>query len=308
MDVKNKLMQKNGIIAVTLARELLSKDVGDRILTVAQLAEKYSTARGTIQSALKFLQDYEAISLEPRGHLGTFITSINYIKLLDIADIKTILGVMPLPYSKVYEGLATGLYNTLVTSNISVGLAYMRGADTRVEALKEQRYDFAVISKLAAEYYISEGHDIEIIDEFGNFTYVNEHILIFSQGSKNTIEDGMKIGIDYSSLDQVILTKYHCQGKNVEFVPLIYSQILNSILRGEIQAAVWNKDDLQDRNIKVQFKPIDNSIFTYKDTNAAIVANTKNSSFNKLLKKFLNKEKVLDIQKKVINGEIIPNY
>lgn len=308
MDVKDKLMQKNGIIAVTLARELLSKDVGDRILTVAQLAEKYSTARGTIQSALKFLQDYDAVSLEARGHLGTFITSINYIKLLDIADIKTILGVMPLPYSKVYEGLATGLYNTLVTSNISVGLAYMRGANTRIEALKEQRYDFAVISKLAAEHYISEGHDIEIIDEFGNFTYVNEHILMFSKGSKNTIEDGMKIGIDYSSLDQVILTKYHCQGKNVEFVPLIYSQILNSILRGEIHAAIWNKDDLQDRDIKIQFKPINNSIFAYKDTNAVIVANTKNSSFNTLLKKFINKEKVLDIQKKVINGEITPNY
>ncbi|SHJ33136.1 Helix-turn-helix domain-containing protein [Clostridium amylolyticum] len=308
MDLKDKLMQKNGIIAVTLAREFLSNEVGDRILTVAQLAEKYSTARGTIQSALKFLQDYEAISLEARGHLGTFITSINYIKLLDVADIKTILGVMPLPYSKVYEGLATGLYNTLVTSNISVGLAYMRGANTRVEALREQRYDFAVISKLAAQHYISEGHDIEIIDEFGDFTYVNEHILMFSKGSKNTIEDGMKIGIDYSSLDQVILTKYHCQGKNVEFVPLIYSQILNSILRGEIHAAIWNKDDLQDRDIKIPFKPINNSIFSYKDTNAVIVANTENSSFNTLLKKFINKEKVLDIQKKVINGEITPNY
>lgn len=308
MDLKDKLMQKNGIIAVTLAREFLSNEVGDRILTVAQLAEKYSTARGTIQSALKFLQDYEAISLEARGHLGTFITSINYIKLLDVADIKTILGVMPLPYSKVYEGLATGLYNTLVTSNISVGLAYMRGANTRVEALREQRYDFAVISKLAAQHYISEGHDIEIIDEFGDFTYVNEHILMFSKGSKNTIEDGMKIGIDYSSLDQVILTKYHCQGKNVEFVPLIYSQILNSILRGEINAAIWNKDDLQDRDIKIPFKPINNSIFSYKDTNAVIVANTENSSFNTLLKKFINTEKVLDIQKKVINGEITPNY
>lgn len=308
MDLKDKLMQKNGIIAVTLAREFLSNEVGDRILTVAQLAEKYSTARGTIQSALKFLQDYEAISLEARGHLGTFITSINYIKLLDVADIKTILGVMPLPYSKVYEGLATGLYNTLVTSNISVGLAYMRGANTRVEALREQRYDFAVISKLAAQHYISEGHDIEIIDEFGDFTYVNEHILMFSKGSRNTIEDGMKIGIDYSSLDQVILTKYHCQGKNVEFVPLIYSQILNSILRGEINAAIWNKDDLQDRDIKIPFKPINNSIFSYKDTNAVIVANTENSSFNTLLKKFINKEKVLDIQKKVINGEITPNY
>lgn len=308
MDLKDKLMQKNGIIAVTLAREFLSNEVGDRILTVAQLAEKYSTARGTIQCALKFLQDYEAISLEARGHLGTFITSINYIKLLDVADIKTILGVMPLPYSKVYEGLATGLYNTLVTSNISVGLAYMRGANTRVEALKEERYDFAVISKLAAEYYINEGCNIEIIEDFGNFTYVNEHILMFSENFKNSIEDGMKIGIDYSSLDHVILTKYHCQGKKVEFVPLIYSQILNSILRGEIQGAVWNKDDLQDRNIKVQFKPIDNSIFTYKDTKAAIVANTKNTSFNKLLKKFINKEKVLDIQKRVINGEITPNY
>ncbi|WP_040212533.1 GntR family transcriptional regulator YhfZ [Clostridium polynesiense] len=308
MDVKNKLMQKNGIITVKIAREMLSKDQGDRIKTVAQLAEDYGTARGTIQCALKFLQDYKAVTLEPRGHLGTFITFIDYLKLLDVADIKTILGVMPLPYSKVYEGLATGLYNTLATSNLSIGLAYMRGANFRIEALMEERYDFAVISKLAAEYYIDKGYSIEIISEFGNYTYVNEHIIIFSDSTKNAIEDGMRIGMDDSSLDQVLLTKFHTKDKQVKFVPLIYSQILNSVVKGKIDAAIWNKDDLQDRNINVHYTPINNENFYYKDTNAVIVANSKNSSFNKLLKKFIFKDKVLELQDKVIKGELIPNY
>ena len=99
MNVKSKLMQKNGIMAVTLARGFLAMEVGSRIPTIAQLAEKYTSARGTVQNAIKFLQDYNAVKLEPRGHLGTFIISIDYSKLMEIADIKTLLGVMPLPYS-----------------------------------------------------------------------------------------------------------------------------------------------------------------------------------------------------------------
>ena len=52
-------------------------------VTVAFLSEKYETARGTVQSSLKLLQDYGAIKLESRGHLGTFITYIDYLKLLE---------------------------------------------------------------------------------------------------------------------------------------------------------------------------------------------------------------------------------
>ncbi len=308
MNVKSKLMQKNGIMAVTLARGFLAMEVGSRIPTIAQLAEKYTSARGTVQNAIKFLQDYNAVKLEPRGHLGTFIISIDYSKLMEIADIKTLLGVMPLPYSKAYEGLATGIYNTLNIAGLSAGLAFMRGATKRIDALLDGRYDFAVISKLAAEYYIEEGAELQIVQEFGDFTYVNEHVIIFREKEKSHIEDGMRIAIDNSSLDQVLLTHYHCRDKKVELIPVIYSQVSKAILKGDIDAAIWNKDDIIEKKAEVHYSSIDNSYFLGKDTNAVVVSRSENASLNTLLKKFLNKDKVLFLQKKVIGDEIIPNY
>ena len=74
MEIKSKLMQKIGIMSANLSNEFIQLDVDDRIPTVAFLSEKYETARGTVQSSLKLLQDYGAIKLESRGHLGTFIT------------------------------------------------------------------------------------------------------------------------------------------------------------------------------------------------------------------------------------------
>ncbi|WML34930.1 GntR family transcriptional regulator YhfZ [Clostridium sp. OS1-26] len=308
MDIKLKLMQKNGLMAMNLAKEFLSMEEGERIITVAQMAENYKTARGTIQSALKFLQDYGAISLEPRGHLGTFINKISYSKLLEIADIKTIVGVMPLPYSKVYEGLATGLYNTLGSTSFNISLAYMRGANSRLQALIEGRYDFAVISKLAAQHYINSGEEIEVVLNFGPHSYVNEHVIIFKNVEDSEIKDGMRIGIDYSSLDHQILSFYQCEGKNVQYVPLLYSQLLNKILSGEIDAAIWNIDAIKESNLSFNYYTINNEKFNYSDTEAVVIVKKSNEYLAKLLKKFLDESKILDIQRKVVNEQMVPNY
>lgn len=55
------------------------------------------------------LQENGAIKLESKGHLGTFLIAKNTAILLAFAGITSIVGVMPLPYSKRYEGFATGL-------------------------------------------------------------------------------------------------------------------------------------------------------------------------------------------------------
>ncbi|WP_438588919.1 YhfZ family protein [Dubosiella newyorkensis] len=54
-------------------------------------------------------------------------------KLLEISGITQILGVMPLPYSKRYEGLATAWWRMSKNRyNIPVSLAFMRGSKNRV--------------------------------------------------------------------------------------------------------------------------------------------------------------------------------
>ena len=305
--MKKSLLQKNGWIAMELAKEFLRMNEGDRIPTVSQLCDKFHTARGTVQIALKYLCDSEAIQLVPRGTLGTTITRINHRKLLEIADIKTIVGVMPLPYSKLYEGLATGIYQSVKEMGFPLYLAYMRGAQNRIELLEEHRYSFAITSRLAAETFIEQGKDIAIVMDFGMNTYVSEHGIIFHNQHKTCIEDGMKVGIDRSSIDQSILTKRCCGSKKVIYVDVFYNQILEKLNSGEIDAAVWNIDELKDTIWKDRYI-IPTNQYGNTNTETVIVVNKSEDYLCEILSRFIDKDVVVDIQKRVLEEKFIPCY
>jgi hypothetical protein len=193
-------------------------------------------------------------------------------------------------------------------SNIPFNLAYMRGARSRIDALKNNRYDFAIVSKLAAKQSIEDGMDISIVTEFGLFTYLSEHVLIFNNPLKQNIEDGMKIGIDKSSIDHNMLTLKQCEGKEIKLVDLAYNQILSKVISGEIDAAVWNIDEILDRKIDIKYYPLSKNEFNNMDTEAVLVMNDRDAELGSFITRFLDKEDVLDYQKKVVVGAVTPNY
>lgn len=308
---RNKLISKNGIAIISLSREIFTLDVGDRIKTVEQYSEELKLGRGTIHSALRFLQKEKAITLESRGHLGTFISFIDYKKLWSIGDVGTIIGVMPLPYSKRYEGLATGLYKNFEAANLPFGLAFMRGATQRIEALYSERYNFAVVSKLAASLEIEKSNDIEILYEFPENSYVGRHVVVFGDKNQKEITSKMRVGIDPYSLDQIVLTNYECEGKDVEFVEISYNQIFNNFKNNVIDAAIWNGDELLEKGENYGIAPLSNekSInISKEDTIAVIVVMKNNNIIKEILSKFIDGKEVSKIQKQVIDDKITPMY
>ena len=106
--VREQLLKKNGIATLMMAKQFLTYSVGDRVPTVTEFSEDLKISRGTVQNSLKLLTDNKAIKCESKGHLGTYLLSKNLKILLEFANITSITGAMPLPYSKKYEGLATG--------------------------------------------------------------------------------------------------------------------------------------------------------------------------------------------------------
>lgn len=305
--MKKSLLQKNGWIAMELAREFLRLNPGDRIPTVSDFCEKFDTARGTVQIALKHLGDTNAIRLIPRGVLGTFVDDIDYMKLLEIADIKTIVGVMPLPYTRLYEGFATGIYQSVKESGFPLYLAYMRGAQNRIELLEEHRYSFAITSRLAAETFIAQGRELAIIMDFGSHTYVSEHGIIFHDRKQTSITDGMKVGIDRSSIDQSTLTMKCCEHAKVTYVDVYYNQILEKLDSGEIDAAVWSVDELKDTKWKDRYVIPDNQ-FAKMNTDTVIVVNRSEDYLGHILQRFIKKEHVIETQRRVLEEKLIPSY
>jgi len=306
MDLNSKLMQKNGFMAALLAREFITKKAGDRINTVSFYAEKYSYGRGTVQNAINVIKEAGAAELSTHGHMGTYIKSIDYQKIWQLTLWETLMGVMPLPYSRLYEGLATGLYKCAEYANIPFNLAYMRGAKNRLEALSRERYDFAVVSKFT--FFKSSEYETEMIMDFGKKSYVDEHVVIFSDNDKKEPEDGMRVGIDKSSPDLYLLTLEVCKGKKVNYFELPYNQILTKLLNKELDMAIWNIDEINDRKIQVNSHKINIPGFNADDTNAVLVVKKGNEGVKNLLQTIIDKTKVKDFQKKVLTGKMIPNY
>lgn len=291
-----------------LANMMLSIQQGERIPTVQEFSVKIGLARGTIQNALKFLIDQNAIELESRGHLGTFLKKKNMRTLFGFAGIDSIVGVMPLPYSKRYEGLATGLITGLENQyDIPMSLAYMRGAQNRIAMLMDGRYDFAIVSQYAAQGIIkNDKAKIRIVKSFGRQSYLANHILLLHDKNANGIRDGMRIGVDKDSVDQMKLTEKVCKDYTVEFVPMNYNNVIDFVVKGKVDAAIWNEDELQDKALDINYIEVNSD--HQADTEAVLVVKRENETMFRLLDEIISVETVLDTQRLVMEDKISPSY
>ncbi|PTO38654.1 hypothetical protein C6P52_07970 [Enterococcus mundtii] len=304
-----EFLKKKGIIVNYLASDLLQKKKGDRVLSVTEYQNKFEVARGTVQNAWTFLKEINAIKVKSHGHMGTFIEEIDYGVLQEYALSDTILGTMTLPYSKLYEGLATGIYETFRGNNIKLNLAYIRGSKERVRSIANKTYRFAVISKFAAKQAISSGEPIEISLDFGRHSYLSEHVLLFRDKNQDRIEKNMKIAIDHSSIDQQLLTKTIVNDEQVEYVEMAGHQIISALQNGQIDAGIWNFDEIRDKDHQGLYHvPLKQSEMEIDMSTSVIITHNSDTSMKAFFKKSVDKEKILSIQRDVCDGKIIPQY
>jgi hypothetical protein len=308
MEGLNNMYSKKGIILQKIAEELLFIGVNERLPKVGDFSERFQVGRGTVQTVLKQLENETCIKLEPRGHLGTFLRYKDDFKLLKFSGVDRVTGVMPLPYSRKYEGLATGLTSELESLGLSLNLAFMRGSKNRLDGVKEGRYDFALVSKYAALEELKSDSTLKIAMEFGTNTYVTKHAVIFSDPAKVKLEDGMKVGIDSTSADQKILTHIETKGLNIEYLELNYMHLLEHLKAHTIDAMIWNVDEIDASSFNIQplYSPL--AIQYEQQMNKAVSVIREDNRKVAYIKNLLSTNKIIKIQSKIVNGELIPKY
>ena len=305
-DIENALLAKFGYATVKIAGEFLSAEKGERVKTVSELEEIYHFSRGTTQNALKVLKDLKAINTISKGNQGTILLEKNDAILLAIMGIKTVVGCMPLPYSKRYEGLATGLISCIEEkSGVTSNIVFSRGASVRTNMILNGRCDYIITSKLAGENIFKNNNNLEIIKEFGPGSYLSDHVIIFNSSDAKDIMDGMKIGIDNESYDQSRLVKTVCENKRVEYINVYYPNLLKKVFSGDIDATVWNKDEIFDKYLDINYKIINKDS---DDTNAVMIVKKDRKELATFLKKYINIDYVNKKAKLVIEGLEIPKY
>ncbi|MBA4493217.1 GntR family transcriptional regulator YhfZ [Paenactinomyces guangxiensis] len=308
-DTSKLFYTKNGYAAMKIARRLLSLEAGERIPRIDDFVKQLSTGRGTVQGALKLLEEMKAVCLETRGHMGTFLIQKDEAALWEVAGLGRLVGVMPLPYSRKYEGLATGLMESFESQGIPFSLAYMRGAAHRIETLRHGRYDFAVVSRFAGEVAVQKTKELQLVKGLGSGSYVSGHEVFFSNPRETVIRDGMYVGIDPSSTDQALLTEYECKEKRVQWVEISYMQLLDMLKEGKIDAAVWNKDEVKFSlplgRGKLQSRQAYETSLAMSE--AVVVTAHKTEEFYPIIDR-LDPVQVRRVQQMVEQGETYPRY
>lgn len=308
MPVSNEMYQKTGIAVNRLAQDLLTRKKGDRIPSISEYQEKFGVSRGTVQNSLNYLKEHRAVTLVSRGHMGTFIESLNYPRLQECSFNKEILGSMPLPYSLCYQGLATALFQLM--SPYAFNLVYARGSGSRMKLLTSDVCQFSVCSLYAAEEAIRTNTEIEIALDLGPGTYLTRHMLIFRDPGKKVIESGMRVAYDRDSTDHRHLTELMISGiADVELTEMKAHQTIKAIQSGQVDAGVWNLDDiLESGYTDLNMVPIPITPETGKYSSAAFVVKRENQEIVQLLRQIIRPEIVRQIQRAVQSGKIDADY
>lgn len=179
-----RFLTRNGHTARQVAALLLGQGTdgaGARLPRVRDLAERLGVGNGTVQAALRLLEEAGAITTVARGHLGTFLVGSDRAVLWRLSGLGTVLAAMPLPHSRRFEGLATGLRTAFEEAGAPFAITFLRGAAARVAAVAEGRAELAVLSRSAADRLTGQ-QAVELIADLGPATYAGGHGLLLRPG------------------------------------------------------------------------------------------------------------------------------
>src|SRR5690625_3091683 len=119
-------------ISVDLARRLLLLNNGDCLDSVNKLSEAFNASRGTIQMAVNRLIEDGTVEIDSFAQRGSYLKNINRTLLLKTAELEEMVGMLPITYSLLHQGLATGLHEAFENTDISILLAQLRSEERRV--------------------------------------------------------------------------------------------------------------------------------------------------------------------------------
>jgi hypothetical protein len=306
---RDGLLTRQGDAAIRIARELISLSRGERIPRVQDYARKLQIGNGTVQAALHFLENAGAIKLASAGHKGTYLVEVDYQRLWSVGGRSTVYGSMPLPYSRRYEGLATGLYSAVRAEGPPLALSYMRGARNRLAALRERHVDLVVLSAFAKEQ-VAQEWPVAVVVGLGPGTYA-EHALILRNGVPAGLQTGMRVGIDQSSIDQQLLIEAEAEGYAVVTVEVGYMHAAEMLRRGEIDATIWNVDELPVRFPELQVVPLQTPrarAIARLAGEAVLVTRPESPEVSQIANALIDWNAVLQVQAEVVAGRRHPAY
>jgi hypothetical protein len=292
-----------------LANYLLSLKEGDRLLSSREIADLFGSSLGSISSAFKGLEEIGAVTIKRRGRLGSFLEKKSLGMLWRLVENGPMVIALTLPSFPKSEGLATAIYSLLDHAGIETYLVFIRGSYNRIKALRNNRCHATVMSALAADN-LCEANE-EVILKLPPQSFVMDHQVVF----RCTSDKGprpLRVGIDIDSFDIKYLTKLEFADSDVEYCPVTFMEIDRHLDQSSLDAAISNLDYLDQRVGKgIYSRPLSpkvQELIGDRDTSAAVIVRAGAVSTKTILKEVLDPEAMMEIQRRVVAGQMVPRY
>ncbi len=314
--MSESIYTKQALVKFKLAQKLADYKVGDRLPTIGDLTEEFECSRGLTQNALNMLEERDAVKIQKRGVLGSFLLAIDYLRLWQESGQDYLIGLSPLPYTKRHEGLATAIYQLMDREEIKLHLAYLQGATVRADALLNGRAHFATMAENSARLLVEEHDRLEILLNLHDGSYLSGYAIYYNDPEWRNF-DVLRVAYDPDSPDHAKLImeyfgeKYQEEHRQkVEFMPIPYTRMAHELEAGVCDVSIFNKDNLSLRlpDIKISRDDIPLSEEEKRGTRASIVICKDNRLVANLLRSGLDIEELKAIQDKVVSGELPPIY
>lgn len=234
-DVFAAVPRRQAHARAVVARRLMLAEVGEAIPTMAALAAESGTGTGTVQAALAGLRDVGAVQFSTHGHQGTTLIERDLGKLWSASSPGPLTGILPLPGSIEFSGLATAVSVTFEQSGVPATLAFRLGSRKRIDFLTSGGADFIACSLAFAR---TLGEDFASIDLGPSTYYTHDSVAVITRAGEFPGTRG-RIAIDRQSHDHEARTKAEFPKAN--FVESAYPMIPDAIVAGRADAAVWHR-------------------------------------------------------------------
>jgi hypothetical protein len=294
---------------IKLASYLLSKQVGDQLMGIRELAEQFGASLGSVSTTLNNIEEAGAVVIKKRGRLGSTLEAKSAGALWSIVADGPMILALTLPSFPKCEGLATAIYALLNSAGVEAYLIFIRGSINRLKALRQGHCHAAVISALAAEELIGPGE--EILLTLPPESFVKAHRIFYRKSSFEK-KDRLVVGIDRDSFDVSYLTELEFAGEEVLFQEMTFTQIDLHMAESSVDAAVSNSDHLERiTGNEIASRPLSphvRQMLGDRNTSAAFVIRSDDDAARIVLSEILDSARTLEIQQQVVEGKMVPRY
>jgi hypothetical protein len=293
-----------------LARYLLQVKEGQRLITVRKIAELSGTSIGAVSTAISSLEAAGAVRIDRRGHMGSFLEDCSVGVLWSIAEREPMVISFPLISNTRMEGLATGLKKPISQIGIDVYVSNIRGSRTRMQALRENKCHVAVMSEFAANALA--GKSEHILLRFPSGSYVSNHHVFYRPDALKPNRP-LRDTTDYSSFDIEGLTELEFKDVEKELVTAPFVQLHRILKQDHADIGIWSIDDMRPHlaDGSILHRPLSDEVrqlVKNADTSAALVVRAGADSVQAVIEAAIDIDETLEIQRKVLSGELVPEY